>query len=140
MDRAVDTYFTPAGSPYTATVATPLFGSHGRLIVPSGAKTYGTIVSVGSYEEPRLRLTLDSIDTVQGKTPLHAAIRRSQYLQWLAPDPLDFAASARTSSGSPPGATSYGPFYGYGFSQPREVHIPAGAVVELALVEPLQLR
>jgi hypothetical protein len=139
MDQAVDTYFTAPGTPYTATVATPLFGSDEQLIVSSGAKVFGTIVSVGSYEKPRLRLALESIDTVRGRMPLRAVVRQSQHVQWLAPDPLDFAASARTSYQSLPETNSYQVLYGYNLSQPREVHIPAGAVVELALTAPLEL-
>jgi hypothetical protein len=141
MDQAVDTYFTEPGSPFTATVVNPLVGSHGELVVPYGAKVAGTIASVGSRDAPRVRLGLDSIETVRGRVPFQAAVRQSQYYRWLGPDPLDLAASTAEPYLRPWDATSnaYGNLYGYGLSQPREVHIPEGALLELSLVEPVVL-
>jgi hypothetical protein len=148
-DEPLDTYYGSPGMPFTATVVDPLFGQDGRLIVAYGAKVRGTIVSVGPYETPRLRFALQSIDTTAGTVPLQAAVRRAQHYQWAGPDPLDLNASTSPSgayargSGQrqlpPADSFAYQDEYGYGTQQPREVRVPRGAILELALVKPLAL-
>jgi hypothetical protein len=148
-DQPLDTYYSTKGEPFTATVVNPLFGPLGQPIVLRGAKLRGQIASVGTYELPKLRLVLLSIDTVEGPVPIEAAIRQSQHYEWAGPDPLDIDPT----SGRPPvngngepheiphpaNLFGYQAAYGYGTTQPREVRIPRGAILEIALVAPLVL-
>jgi hypothetical protein len=147
VDEPIDTYYSPEGSAFTATVVDPLFDSRGQLVVPYGAKLRGTIASVGTYELPKLRIALRSIDTVRGPTAIEAAVREAQHYQWAGPDPLTVdTSSAHTYTGRygqiPTGEHSadlfgYQAEYGFGTTQPREVRIPKGAIMELSLVAPL---
>ena len=84
-DQTLDTFFTPPGSPFTATVLTPLSDPSGRVLVESGAKVHGTFVTFGSADAPGVRVAVESIDTVDGTVPLAAAVRRTQHLDWIGP-------------------------------------------------------
>ncbi len=149
MDQPIDTYFSAQGAPFTATVVSPLVDSSGQLVVPYGAKLRGTISSVGTDELPNVRFALQSIDTVRGPVPVEAAVREAQYYEWAGPDPLIVEAAPRlpyatARQGSGLGTASanlfgYQSAYGYGTTQPREVRIPTGAILELALVAPLAM-
>jgi hypothetical protein len=147
MDQPIDTYYTAEGASFTATVVNPLYDARGQLVVAYGAKLRGTIASVGTSDLPKLRIALDSIDTVRGPAPVTAAVREAQHYEWAGPDPL----TVDTSSGPtylrqdlPSGQRSanlfgYQSAYGNGTTQPREVRVPGGAIMELALVTPLTL-
>jgi hypothetical protein len=149
-NEPIDTYFTAPGTAFTASVVDPLFSASGEVIVPRGARVYGKVMSVGPYDRPRLRISLDEIDTSRGRVPVQAALRHAQRYQWLGPDALQ----AYTST-SPAAEFTYGPSLkrllpvpdGFAYQnewsnssqQPREVRVPRGALLELALLEPLVL-
>ncbi len=145
MDQPIDTYYSAEGAFFTATVVDPLFDAQGQLLVPYGAKLRGTIASVGTHDLPRLRIALDSIDTVRGSAPIAAAVRDVQHYEWTGPDPLALDTSSGPSYSRqdlPSAQRSAGLFgyqsaYGNGTTQPREVRVPSGAIMELALVRPL---
>lgn len=145
-DQPLDTYYTAPGSTFTATVVTPLRDPGGRVLVPEGAKVHGTFVSYGRPDEPRVRVALQSIDTVEGTVPLQAAVRRAQHVDWTGPPeltprqayqfPYDFLEYGNETAGpSDPNQ----PTLGYEIEQPRQVHVPSGALLDLQLVGPLAL-
>ena len=80
----------------------------------------GTLASVGTPDSPRIRFYLDRIDTVAGPLPLHAAVRRAEH-------------SENPGPGDGHGAE------GRAMMQPRDIFMPAGAAIELVLVDPLLL-
>jgi hypothetical protein len=95
---------------------------------------------------PKLRVELQSIETVAGTAPLEAALRDAQHYLWVGPDPLELETSVSRSSqlgyadlrhGLPEPSSAYANLYGFNTSQPREVRVPRGAILELALVAPL---
>jgi hypothetical protein len=148
LDEPIDTFYTPPGTHFTGTVVTPLRGPDGRVLVPYGAKVRGTLASVGDPEVPRIRVTLQNIDTVAGTIPLHGAIRSAQHYDWLGPptaepyasyiypyDFLEYGSDTSAPGTSPPGH----PVEGATMMQPREVRVPAGALVQVQLVDPLML-
>ena len=141
VDQLIDTYYSAPGTPFTATVVNPLFGAQGQLVVPYGAKLRGTIASVGTYELPNIRVALQSIDTVGGPVPIEAAVREAQHYEWLGPDPLsvDYMSRNRDLPDAARSANLFGyqAAYGYDTTQPSEVRIPRGAVMEIALTAPL---
>ncbi len=146
-NEPLDTYFTAPGTRFTATVVDPLFAADGQLVVPYGALVHGTVTSVGPYERPRLRVHIDSIDTVRGTVPLTAALRDAQHYGWLGPDPLEAQTSVSPAQRfeypdierrlPSPDLFSYQDQYGFNTQQPREIRVPRGALLELALVRPL---
>lgn len=148
LDGPIDTFYSQPGTKFTATVKTPLRGLDGRELVSEGAKVRGTVESVGEPDLPALRVQLDSIDTVAGTVPLHAAVRGSQHFAWQGPPtpefyssyvyPYDFLDYGTASEA--PGATSAGrTVEGRTLMQPREIDVPAGAVLQLQLIEALVL-
>jgi hypothetical protein len=145
-DQPLDTYYTAPGSTFTATVLTPLRDPSGRVLVAAGAKVHGTFVSFGSADEPRVRLAFQSVDTVEGTVPLAAAVRQAQHVEWIGPPevtpreayqfPYDFLEYGNETAG--PSDPSQ-PTLGYQIEQPRQVHVPYGALLGLQLTEPLAL-
>lgn len=148
LDEPIDTFYTPAGTHFTGTVVTPLRGPDGSVLVRYGAKVRGTVASVGDPEIPRIRVDLQSIDTVAGTVPLRAAVRRAQHYDWAGPptpepyasyiypyDFLEYGSDTAAPGTSPPGT----PVEGATMMQPREVRVPAGALVQVQLVDPLML-
>jgi hypothetical protein len=146
-DQALDTFFTAPGSPFTATVLTPLRDPSGQLLVESGAKVHGTFVTFGSSDSPRVRVALESIDTVGGTVPLAAALRRAQHVDWIGPpsmtprqslqapyDLLELGREQVIQPGPDQHATSYE------IAQPRQIQVPLGALVMLQLTEPLVVK
>ena len=127
---------------------TPLRSNDGHVLVPYGAKVRGTIASVGDPEVPRIRVDLQNIETVAGTVPLHAAVRSAQHYDWAGPptpepyasyiypyDFLEYGSDTSAPGTSPPGHRVEGAT----MMQPREVRVPAGALVDLQLVDPLML-
>ena len=148
LDEPIDTFYTPPGTGFTATVRTPLDGSDGRVLVLTGAKVRGTLASVGEADMPLIRVELDSVDTVAGTLPLHAAVRWAQHYDWKGPPTPEPYASYLysdgfldygTKSAGPGVSTSGRPVEGRTMMQPREVRIPEGAVIQLQLTEALIL-
>jgi hypothetical protein len=148
LEQPIDTFYSRTGTPFTATVVTPLSGQDGRVLVPVGAKVTGYVASVGEPDAPRVRVDLIDIDTVEGTVPLHAAVRSAQHSDWVAPptpqpyaeytysyDFLDYGSATAARPSSPPGR----PVEGATMMQPREIRIPAGALVQVQLVDPLTL-
>jgi hypothetical protein len=148
LDQPVDTYYTPPGKRFTASVTTPLRGSDGRVLVPVGAKVRGTLASVGDQDIPLLRVQLDSIDTVAGTLPLLASVLGAQHYGWMGPPTpgpyasylysygfSDYGTAASSTVTSGPGQ----PVEGRTLMQPREIDVPTGALMQLQLVEPLVL-
>jgi hypothetical protein len=148
LDQPVDTYYTPPGKHFTATVTTPLRGPDGRVLVPVGAKVRGTLASVGDQDMPLVRVQLDSIDTIAGTLPLRASVLGAQHYSWTGPPtPTPYASyvysygfsnyGADTSSSVTSGPGQ--PVEGRTLMQPREIDLPTGAQMQLQLVEPLVL-
>jgi hypothetical protein len=148
LDEPLDTFYTPPGTRFTGTVVTPLRGPDGSILVPYGAKVRGTVASTGDPKIPRVRVELENIDTVAGTVPLHAAVRRAQHYDWAGPptpepyasyiypyDLLEYGSGTSAPGTEPPGR----PVEGATMMQPREVRVPAGALVEVQLVDPLLL-
>jgi hypothetical protein len=148
LDEPIDSFYTPPGTHFTGTVVTPLRGPDGRELVPYGAKVHGTVASVGDPEIPRLRVDLQNIDTVAGTVPLRAAVRRALHYDWAGPptpepyasyiypyDFLEYGSDTSAPGTSPPGHRVEGAT----MMQPREVRVPAGALVQVQLVDPLML-
>jgi hypothetical protein len=143
LDRPLDSYETPAGTEFSATVVDPLLASNGRVLVPYGAKVTGVLVSTVQASQPRVRVQLRTIDTVAGPAPLQAALRAAQHVDWAGPAapgtraPYGLLESGWT--GGPPTPSSRGiePGYVQDRVSPREIHVPAGALLELELVQPL---
>jgi hypothetical protein len=148
IDAPIDTFYTPPGTRFTATVKTPLDGVDGRVLVPAGAKVRGTLASVGTADAPLIRMELDSVDTVAGTLPLRAAVRWAQHYDWTGPPTPEPYASYVYSEGfldygtssAAPGVSTYGrSAEGRTMMQPKEVHVPQGAVIQLELTEALIL-
>lgn len=123
----------------------PIQSPDGSLVVAAGAKVRGTLASVGSPDAPLIRVQLDRIDTVAGSLPLHASVRSAEHFAWRGPPTPDTTASYVF----PYGFTDYGSderapadssqAEGRALMQPREIRVPAGAVMRLELVDPLVL-
>jgi hypothetical protein len=148
LDQPIDTFYTSPGAPLSAKVAAPVQGWDGQVLVPTGALVRGTLASVGEGDAPIIRVQLQSIDTIRGTVPLHASIRSAQHYDWKGPptpetitadvypyDFEDYGTETSSSNTSVPGR----PVEGRTLMQPREVHVPAGALLRLQLTEPLVL-
>jgi hypothetical protein len=148
LDGPIDTFYTPPGTPFTATVMTPLKGMGGRVLVPAGAKVHGTLASVGEADMPLIRVELESVDTVAGTVPLHAAVRWAQHYDWKGP-PMrerygsyvnsDAFLDYGTESAGPRVSIAGPPAEGRTMMQPKEIRIPKDAVIQLQLTEALIL-
>lgn len=147
-DEPLDTFYTPPGTHFTGTVVTPILGADGRVLVPYGSKVRGTVVSVGDPDIPRIRVDLQNIDTVAGTVPLHAAVMHAQHYDWAGPptpepyasyiypyDFLEYGSDTSAPGTAPPAEKTYGAT----MMQPREVRVPAGALVQVQIVDPLAL-
>jgi hypothetical protein len=143
LDQPIDTYYTQPGTAFTATVVRTLYDRNGNVIVPYGSKLSGILASVGPRENPRIRVDVRYVMTVAGLSPLHAAVQHAQHVDWNGPpewvpydsylyayDFLDYGSEASIPGSPAAGAT---------MMQPREIDVPAGAIVQLQLVEPLVL-
>jgi hypothetical protein len=148
LDGPIDTFYTPPGTRFAATVMTPIEGRYGHVLVRAGAKVRGTLASVGEPDIPLIRVELDDIDTVAGTVPLHAAVRRAQHYDWKGPPRrVPYASYVNsdsfldygTQSAGPSVSTSGPPAEGRTMMQPTEVRIPKGAVIQLELTEALIL-
>jgi hypothetical protein len=147
LDQAIDTYYTAPGARFTATVRDGLLDQGGRAVVLPGAKVAGTLASVGATDIPLIRMQLERIETVAGLVPLHAAVRSAEHFAWAGPPTPD----PDSSNLFPRRFTDYGQdvseprevpghtLEGRALMQPRELRVPAGAVIQLVLTEPLVL-
>lgn len=148
IDEPIDTFYTAPGTHFTGTVVTPILGQDGRVLVPYGAKVRGTLASIGDPQIPRIRVDLENIDTVAGTIPLRAAVRSAQHYNWSGPPtpepyasyiyPYDFLEYGSETSAAGTEAPEH-PVEGATMMQPREVRVPAGALVQVQLVDPLML-
>jgi len=144
IDQTLDSYDTAPGTPFMATVVDPLRASDGRTLVPYGAKVTGVFVSYGTPLHPRVRVEMQSIETVDGRVPLHASVRGAQHLEWASPaEPgvrpsYGLLESGWTGMPPMPSSQSGAPEIGYTMqARPRQVLVPRGALVALMLVEPI---
>ena len=148
LDEPIDTFYTPPGTPFTATVTRQLEGVDGRVIAPVGAKVRGRLASVGEANMPLIRVELDSVDTIAGTVPLHAAVRWAQHYDWKGPPtPTPYASYVNSDAFLDYGTQTAGPGIsttgrsaeGRTMMQPKEVRIPKDAVIQLQLTEALIL-
>jgi hypothetical protein len=145
-DKPLDSFYTAPGSPFTATVVTPLRDMRGEAAVPVGARVRGTFVSSGSAEAPRIVIRLDAMDTKSGTLPLTAVVREAQHVDLVGPTRMVPRFSEEESdpwlergpTAPPPYRAT--PTVGYVLEPSREVRVPRGALIELQLTAPLRLR
>jgi hypothetical protein len=150
LDQSIDTMGSLRNGAFTARLLSPLSGSDGRVIAPTGALVHGSIHSLGSTTSPRVKLDFETVDTVYGPAPIQASIRAAQYRRY--PGPVNFRLSPYAGDyyygygwgywGGWPGwgPVGGGPWYGYGDwvpYRPNEVHLPAGAQLRLVLTRPV---
>lgn len=149
LDRPIDTFSTQPGTPFTAQTTAPLRGEDGRVLVALGARVRGVVASIGTEDTPLIGVQLESIDTIAGPVPLRAAVRTSQHYSWTGPPtpqapygsevyPFGFT-NYGSATWTPQGAIPGRPAEGRAMMQPREIDIPAGALLQLQLIEPLVL-
>jgi hypothetical protein len=148
LDQAIDTQESLRRGTFTARLQTPLVGADGRVFAAAGTTVSGHIRSLGSMESPRVLLRFDSIDTVFGPAPLQASLRGAQYRRY--PGPVLYSvwpgypvydgywgAYGWGPIGGGPGYAYYGGYWDYFPYRPPEVHLPAGARMDLLLTRPL---
>jgi hypothetical protein len=154
MDAPIDTFYTAPGTPITATLLNPLVDSTGRIAAAYGAKVHGTVEGAGTEERPRLRVQIDSIDTINGTLPMQAAIRHAQQVRWAGParviaessawDADTFLTPGDVEPGDRPGGpftpVTGTPYYAEVMQRPREVRVPQNAMVQVVLIRPIVLR
>lgn len=145
----LDTTRSAPGQRFRAELATPLLTPGGQVLVPPGTTLHGTVVSTGTREHPRLVLRFDSIETTSGRMPLSASLREADYARYPGPRvlrPVPVGSSdawlAASAQGSPFAfGDRDGPLARRGIRweehTPREVHLAAGARIELELKAPL---
>jgi hypothetical protein len=137
MNTTLDTLQSPAGGAFTATVETPLRSPSGEVVVPAGALLQGTLASAGTMNGPRLRLTLNSIQTASGPASVFAAVRHAQRNEypgpttWSAADGYVYPYDAWGWWGPYGGGPYYAPY------TPTEIRIPEGASMQLTLTRPI---
>jgi hypothetical protein len=146
VDETLDSYLTRPGTPFTATVTAPVTTNDGTVVVPYGAKVHGVVVAATSGNAPRLRVRLDSIDTIAGDVPLRADIREAEHVDTAGPPEAELYSDGLML---PYGSDKYGfqvgqlsqqvgpPLYGYEIARPRVVRVPRDARLELQLRQPL---
>jgi hypothetical protein len=149
LDRPLDTAASRRGERFDATVQQPLFDSSGAVLVPAGAKLHGHLHSVAGTTGERLRLRFEGIDTVLGFAPVSARIDHAAYETYAGAPRIvaEYPAWYGGSLGAYPYPIGGGPGYGawnggwgyydYDVYIPREVHLPAGAIMNLTLTRPL---
>jgi hypothetical protein len=121
IDRALDTALSSAGQTFIGRLIAPLRGADGRVLAIAGARVDGHVAAIelgGARTE--LRLSFDRIETVRGAVPVAARDVSAQ--QRVGP-----AAVERDSSGAI-------------VRRPARLVLPAGALIDIALVRPLILR
>ena len=148
LDAPIDTFDTAPGSRFTASVVAPLYSENGFMLVKAGAKVQGILVSSGTVEAPSVRLSFESIETARGKVPLRAVLRSTEHYDWTGPPmyvpgqalrwPYDFGDYHEDAA--PAGGIPGRPVVeGRTLMQPREIHVPWGAVMRLQVTEPVLL-
>lgn len=145
LDQPLDSFYTAAGSTFTATVVTPLRDERGATLVRDGARLHGTFVSSGAPDDPRVLVRIDTVDTAAGTLPISAAVREAQHVDWVAPlrptatfqdeYPYALLEDGAGATFRPPELAV--PNVGYAFRHPKEVWVPRGALMELQLTRPL---
>jgi hypothetical protein len=153
LDR-IDTETTAVGQAFRARVEGPIEAADGHVVVPDGSVLRGRVVSLGTADAPRVRLTLDTIDTIAGPAPIKALVRHAEPRHHAGPEVVAQGRGDTVcgDAGGPgiPFCDSYldlihsdtAPQHGFGEppptdDRPREVQLPRGARVELVLTEPL---
>ena len=147
VDEAIDTFYTPPGTRFTATMRDGLLDQSGRALVLPRAKVRGTLASVGATDIPLIRVQIDLIDTVVGSVPCHAAVRSAEHFAWAGPptpdpntpDLLPHGAIDSNQDRAEPRDPLGRTVEGRALMQPRELRVPAGAVIQLVLTQPLVL-
>ena len=151
LDQSLDTLSGGSGQRFTAVVARGITARNGQVIVAPGAHVHGYVQSVvGVTGVPRLRLHFDGIETVRGVQPLSVRINSADLMTYAGPPqyaaaPFGYDSWYGSYYGSYPAPIGGGPVpwpsYGYGYAYdvyiPREVHLQAGAAMDLLLTRPL---
>jgi hypothetical protein len=149
LDQELDTSSSPHEQAFSAVLQQPLTDSQGQTVVPAGARVHGHLHSVmGSTGVPRLRLSFENVEAAGGVVPIQVRVTSSGYQtyagrpQWGGPGYDGYAVWDGPYLGVYGGGPGY---YGYGYGYggyydvyvPREVRLPAGAMLNLELVRPL---
>jgi hypothetical protein len=151
VDETLDTQVTAPGAVFTATVVDPLVAPDGMEVVPRGAKVYGTVTSIGTYGEPRLRIDLQRVDTPWGPASLLASVRHEEHMSYAGRPRFEPSSSPAFENGflypydfytyaTPIGPAPYPPappVYGVDVERPREIRIPHGTTLDLVLTRAL---
>jgi hypothetical protein len=146
LEQGLDTATSLQGQEFTAVVTEPLTDQQGTALVQAGARVHGRVASViGSNSVPRLRLHFDGVEAAGGFVPLQVRVASSGYQtyggppQWGGPayGYSAWGASYSGRYGGGPGYYDYGVNGYYDVYVPREVRLPAGAIMNLELVRPL---
>jgi hypothetical protein len=74
LDPTLSTTVSVPGQPFTATLETALQGSDGRILVPTGARILGHVVSTQGPDFPQLVLSFDTVQTPLGAAPIAARV------------------------------------------------------------------
>ena len=137
IEQPLDTAATPRGTAFSAVVLQPLNDNTGAVLVPVGARLRGHLHSSSGATGERLRLRFEGIDTTLGQAAIAARVDDATYATYsgaprVMPRPYSW--------GGGPGY--YGWYGGWGYYDydiyiPREVHLPAGGVMNLTLTRPL---
>jgi hypothetical protein len=157
LEDGLDTATSEVGDAFRARVEFDVRATDGSIVVRRGSELHGRVASIGRKSAPRLRLWLESIDTVEGAEPLQASVRVARPIEYPGPPPRGAVDSLCDEPSS--AATRPDPFcasyldrihdssageHGYGRlppsdARPQEVRLPAGARLGLVLAEPLRL-
>lgn len=154
LDQSLDTLGSGSGQRFTGVVSRSLADRSGNVIVPAGAHVNGHVQSViGTTGVPRLRLHFEGIETVAGVKPIAVRVSSADLVTYAGPPQVTAAPFGYDSwygsyygsypapiGGGPVAWPSYGYGYGYGGYDvyiPREVHLPAGATIDLVLTRPV---
>jgi hypothetical protein len=153
LDEPIDTETSRAGQLFRASVDRDVRSPQGALLVARGASLVGHVVSVGTPFEPKIRLSLDTITTVNGLAAIQAAVRHAQRTTYPGPE----AAPTNGDTLCHGSATETDPFcdsylyridtdgysdHGFGETPPTddrpvEIRLPRGARIELVLTQPV---
>jgi hypothetical protein len=154
LDQSIDTESRDAPLGFTARVERPLATQDGRVAVPAGAVIRGRIAELHGGRAPLILLDFQTIGTVHGDAPVHVQVRHAERLVYRGGEEMPLAPAGPhmqtaiyggytensqnwyfSNTAGPIGGGPRGSIY----VRPREVHLSAGARLELMLVQPIPL-
>jgi hypothetical protein len=136
LDRAIGTDTSRPGDPFTARVVTPVVSSCQLELISKGAALRGRVARSEAGDPPVLALELVDIDTSSGPQPIAAAIRSGEGFAWVEVEPPHARSSYQAFMVQPWEAGPSDATVGGGDLQ---LTLPAGGVIELELVAPVQV-